>query len=139
MCNNSIHENITSQCYYQALEKVMDEMDEEKKTCAIKEYAPNQMTKADTPGKFTIYIEFISSRSFTDHRWTKKVAHIAKTLKTEYLMINEIGVIGTVGGTLGLFMGLSFLDVSSWLLDAMESAWSFASRRAEKDSAPQRK
>ena len=34
----------------------------------------------------------------------------------EYLMYDIIGLIGTVGGTLGLFIGFSFLDVSSTLL-----------------------
>ena len=31
----------------------------------------------------------------------------------EYLMFDIIGLIGTVGGTLGLFIGFSFFDVSS--------------------------
>ena len=31
----------------------------------------------------------------------------------EYLMYDIIGLIGTVGGTLGLFIGFSFFDVSS--------------------------
>ena len=34
----------------------------------------------------------------------------------EYLMYDIIGLIGTVGGTLGLFIGFSFFDVSSTII-----------------------
>ena len=39
----------------------------------------------------------------------------------EYLMYDAIGLIGTVGGTLGLFIGFSFLDVSSILMNFFAS------------------
>ena len=34
-------------------------------------------------------------------------------VQEEYLMYDIIGLIGTIGGTLGLFVGFSFLDLSS--------------------------
>ena len=34
----------------------------------------------------------------------------------EYLMYDIIGLIGTVGGTMGLFIGFSFFDVSSTVI-----------------------
>ena len=40
-----------------------------------------------------------------------------RTLKRQYYVYDTIGLIGTVGGSLGLFLGFSFFDVLCSLLD----------------------
>ena len=42
---------------------------------------------------------------------------ILKLVRREYSVMNDIGLIGAVGGTLGLFVGLSFLDVGFKTVD----------------------
>ena len=38
-----------------------------------------------------------------------------KTVFEEYLQTSWISLVGTVGGTLGLFVGISFLELGSWV------------------------
>ena len=46
-----------------------------------------------------------------------------KTVKREYLIINTISLIGTVGGTLGLFIGFSFTSTSEKILEILCILW----------------
>ena len=41
----------------------------------------------------------------------------SRTLIQEYRIYDEVGLIGTVGGSLGLFLGFSFYDFISEILD----------------------
>ena len=70
--------------------------------------------------------EFVGKRSFLiDHSKDNlhhKAFNLAFQSKTqqiheEYLLYDETGVIGSVGGTLGLFIGFSFRDIIIYLLD----------------------
>ena len=49
------------------------------------------------------------------HTWQERYAHYFKTVRREYLLNNLISLIGTVGGTLGMFVGFSFIGTSDWL------------------------
>ena len=44
-----------------------------------------------------------------------------KTVKREYLIITWISMIGTVGGTLGMFVGFSLIGTSKWLSGCIRS------------------
>ena len=44
-----------------------------------------------------------------------------KTVKREYLIITWISMIGTVGGTLGMFVGFSLIGTSEWLYGCIRS------------------
>lgn len=86
------------------------------KSCEIKEYLPANEAyligrKSDQPD-FTFDCALQSPKSL--HQLTDK---ILKTVKKEYYIINEIGLIGMVGGTLGLFIGISFLNMTTWVID----------------------
>ena len=39
-----------------------------------------------------------------------------KNVMTEYLIINTMSLVGVVGGTLGMFAGSSFFDLTEWLM-----------------------
>ena len=41
--------------------------------------------------------------------------NFTKTVFEEYLQTSWISLVGTVGGTLGLFVGISFLELGSWV------------------------
>ena len=40
-----------------------------------------------------------------------------KIVKTQYLITSIMTLVGNVGGTLGLFIGFSFLNISEWMID----------------------
>ena len=42
-------------------------------------------------------------------------------LSEEYLIYDSVGMIGSVGGSLGLFLGFSFLGLLSDLIDFLQS------------------
>ena len=42
-----------------------------------------------------------------------------KIIKKEYLILNDMSLIGNVGGTLGMFVGFSFIGTFEWLLDIL--------------------
>ena len=44
------------------------------------------------------------------------------SVKEEYLITNEISLIGNVGGTLGMFVGFSFIGTIEWLLEILSKA-----------------
>ena len=39
-----------------------------------------------------------------------------KTVHTEYLIISGNSVLGTVGGTIGMFVGFSLMGASEWFI-----------------------
>ena len=46
-----------------------------------------------------------------------------KTIKKEYLIISWMSLLGNVGGTLGMFIGFSFITTSELAIDAGLSLW----------------
>ena len=48
-----------------------------------------------------------------------------KTVKREYLLMTTMSFIGNVGGTLGMFIGFSFVGTSEWLIDIVSKAWTW--------------
>ena len=101
-----------------AMRSLEAKSNETSKSCHIKEYLaagevlhPRQKSDTPTPD-FTLDIVLQSPGSL--HQLTDR---ILKTSKKEYYIIDEIGVIGMIGGTLGLFIGISFLNIITWIMD----------------------
>ena len=46
-----------------------------------------------------------------------------KTVKTEHLIMSWMSLVGNVGGTLGLFVGFSFITTSEWLFTISKQIW----------------
>ena len=42
-----------------------------------------------------------------------------KVVKTEYEVFPFISLVGVIGGTLGMFVGFSFLNTTEWLIAAL--------------------
>ena len=57
----------------------------------------------------------------TGELWTDQ---FYKTVYQEYYIMTEIGLTGTVGGTLGLFVGLSVMGSTTWIMGIIENALS---------------
>ena len=46
-----------------------------------------------------------------------------KTVHKEYYLITRTQLIGTVGGTMGMFIGFSFSGTLTWILDLCNQGW----------------
>ena len=67
--------------------------------------------------------------SSTKNTWTDKPS---KTIVTQFYITTWNTLIGTVGGTLGLFVGLSFLGIGEWLLDKASTFFTCATKNHHK-------
>ena len=94
-----------------------DQQTQCKISCNIKEFSVQQ-------GKSSIYTDptqrtagfrykFVLPKATKDLRSKKPF----KRIKTQYLMTSMMTLVGNVGGTLGLFIGFSFLEISEWITD----------------------
>ena len=61
-----------------------------------------------------LYLRFATSRSENSfwHNFPEKI------LLEEYFIMDDITFVGIIGGTLGLFVGLSFIDLVSMFFEA---------------------
>ena len=50
-----------------------------------------------------------------------KSRKLSKIVKTEYLVIPLMSLVGSVGGTLGMFLGFSFIGTSEWFIGFVET------------------
>lgn len=117
-CNKSASTTLgLGSCFEQALTAVTNEIletaDDSSKTCHVKGYfVEDHYDYPDTNYQYHLVMDFFVPS--TIHIQTSTVL---KLVHEEYYIMNEIGLIGAIGGTLGLFIGLSFLDVSFKSID----------------------
>ena len=69
--------------------------------------------------KFSFAYDFVPPESTNDVRSKQ----IFKKIKKEYLLTNEISLVGNVGGTLGMFVGFSFIGTSESILAIIQFIW----------------
>lgn len=87
-----------------------------KKSCAVVEYSARDETVEDVHCKvegrdwFTIEYRF----GFPDSSVGLRSETPFKTVLEEYYILDDRGLVGNVGGTLGLFTGFSFFGVATW-------------------------
>ena len=48
--------------------------------------------------------------------WKWRTKEPFKTVKTEYYIMSGLTFVGNIGGTLGMFVGFSFIGVAEWYL-----------------------
>ena len=46
-----------------------------------------------------------------------------KTIRTEYLLMSQMLLVGNVGGTLGVFIGFSIFGTSEWFIGVFTKLW----------------
>ena len=87
------------------------------KSCKVKDYFVEDQydvdMKLERRGVFIAFFELVVPSDIV-HVQSHK---ILKLVRQEYYVMNDIGLIGAIGGTLGLFVGLSFLDVGFKTVD----------------------
>ena len=87
------------------------------KSCRITEYkidAHSGFKKTIQKSKIHVHLRFETSKS--ENRVWNRIPK--KTLMEEYFIMDEITFVGIIGGTLGLFVGLSFMDLVSVVFEA---------------------
>ena len=71
-------------------------------------------------GNFVLWITYErSAEEISNSReWLTKTPF--KTIKKEQYVISDMSLIGNIGGTLGMFVGFSFLAKTEWVLTKLE-------------------
>ena len=106
-------------CYKEALRSKQKEIDDGNfKSCTIKEFRTKHWTVSnrDEDDHSLSLIYKFTALVTTSNSWTDKPS---KTIVTQFYIRTWNLLIGTVGGTLGLFVGLSFLGVGTWLMESL--------------------
>ena len=67
----------------------------------------------------TLWLEFRSPHASLDVRTTRPVKFVMK----EYFIVNAMSLVGNIGGTLGMFIGFSFIATSEWFLHTLLTFW----------------
>ena len=78
-------------------------------------YMPNEDDK-----KLVINLSF---RLVSQSTWELRALEPFKTVKTEYWIMPTLLFVGNVGGTLGMFVGFSFIGTSEWFLASANTFW----------------
>ena len=88
------------------------------KSCTIKEFrTKNWAVSNHYEGDHSLSLIYkFTVPVTTSNSWTDKPS---KTIVTQFYITTWNSLIGTVGGTLGLFVGLSFLGVGTWLMESL--------------------
>ena len=83
-----------------------------KKTCNVKEFK----VKIEDYGAHTRYNGSRFNCNFESSKATKELRTMNpfKTINREYYVISWMSLFGNVGGTLGIFIGFSFLSTTEW-------------------------
>ena len=116
MCSD----NQTRLCFESVLFDI--ERDQQKycrKTCEVKEFIVRQSHRnPDCKEEGPVHKnQFVLEYDFEVPKATRDMLsrNPYKTLKTERLVTSGITLVGNVGGTLGMFVGFSFIATSEWL------------------------
>ena len=78
-------------------------------------YTISASHKLKKPEKNDVQLRIqIMTPRFANKEWSKSVA---KTINQEYYIMDGKAFVGIIGGTLGLFVGLSFMDINNLAVD----------------------
>ena len=102
------------------LEKLYFDMDKHCKiACNVKEYkfgeAERVRDESGDGGSLVFEYGFDLPSSTNSHRYRFPL----KVVKTEYEVFPFISLVGVVGGTLGMFVGMSFMGIAEQLISAV--------------------
>ena len=106
-----------SQCSNQAIDSLKKKMGKDfgefSKSCVTKEYLIDDVYNWPFNGTGFSFDYEITKPFSTNKVWTDQ---FLKTVRQENYTMTAIGLIGIVGGTLGLFVGFTFMDSGSLIL-----------------------
>ena len=74
---------------------------------------------------FGFMYQFVFPQATRNLRTTKPF----KTVRKEYLVMDQNSLIGKVGGILGMFVGFSFLALAEWLITLTGNIWEWIKKK----------
>ena len=69
--------------------------------------------------------------------WELRSLEPFKTVKTEYWILSGLSFVGNVGGTLGMFVGFSFVGLAEWFMGSYAAIWQWLKTKRKKLSSPE--
>ena len=120
-CNNSV--KLSSAC-----ENILWDLhrnteickSDSKKACNVKEYFPEEALQPEPGGNENSFMVMYFMELLPSSHG-ERMGKPFKTVYKEYFQIDEFGLIGTVGGTLGLMIGFSFESSITWIFKHLSS------------------
>ena len=85
----------------------------------VLENCPKSCENVQYSGKSTFLLPTDENHTYS-RKWSFVFANKKIEVEEEYIIMDTTGVIGAVGGTLGLFIGFSFRDIISLLIDGLK-------------------
>ena len=83
---------------------------------------------------FNLENSFILEYSFEQPEWNRdqRSEEPSKTVHREFMTMSFMSLVGNVGGTLGMFIGFSFVGTSEWFMDLVGKWHSKVSHKLKK-------
>ena len=108
-------------CYGKVLAGLSEDLKSKfKKTCLVKEFKTVPIFSSTSFEALMVAYCFQSPKS-TMNVWS--VSELVKTVNKEYLIVSWMSLVGNVGGTLGMFVGFSFIGTTEWLMTSFVPFW----------------
>ena len=122
LCKN----NIEAHCYEDIMGKLKETQEKYcQKLCHSKEFKTQFKSEEPLFGRlheeyYTLLLEFKTPHASLDLRSNLPIKFVRK----EYFIVHAMSLVGNIGGTLGMFVGFSFITTSEWFLHAFLEFWS---------------
>ena len=113
-----------------------------KKSChvkqyAVKEYATGKENEDSKKLVINLSYDIKLRRDVSESTWDLRALEPSKTVKTEYWIMSSLSFVGNVGGTLGMFVGFSFIGTSEWCFDLLGTFWSRLQKKLDYQKSKQ--
>lgn len=132
MCDDNVDHTIQNECYDIALQILQMEVAKNagprSKSCRVKDYFlvdKETILMSDDENKYPFEFEVSLNVPKSSTTWSHD---LVKTVQKEYLVMDEINVIGTAGGIVALFIGLSFFDVCLHIWDLADKIFKLSKK-----------
>ena len=113
ICKN----NLEKACYANVLKQLMSNQENYcKRLCFVKEY---KFALKEAPGLTEKSNDFVLNYKFASPPASRNLRSWmpVKTVKREYLVVTFKSLVGSIGGTLGMFVGFSFIGTAEKLIE----------------------
>ena len=128
LCQNNNERN----CFERLLMKIEEDQQEHcKQSCRIMEfrteYDMRKSSKLDAKNKCSLEYKFALPQSSTNLRFRTPF----KVVKTEYFVMSWMALVGTVGGTMGMFVGFSVFGTFEMVTQAARKSWDWVKSKTK--------
>ena len=129
ICPTEIDQTCYGQIISQKLEP--DQVNHCQKSCHVKEFSILLLGKTrmlsfgnenENGHELVIVLKFDPSLG-SIIPWKSRALELFKTVKREYYIMSGLSFVGNIGGTLGMFVGFSFIGSAEWFMGSALCRW----------------